>query len=35
MTADPEVRKAFIAGLRPLARQLASHPVGPVPPTAR
>ena len=32
MTTDPEVRKAFIAGLRALARYLASHPEAPVPP---
>jgi hypothetical protein len=31
MTTDPEVRQAFIAGLRALARYLASHPDAPVP----
>lgn len=31
MTTDPETRMAFIAGLRALARFLASHPEAPVP----
>jgi hypothetical protein len=31
MTTDPEVRRAYVAGLRALARFLASHPEAPVP----
>jgi hypothetical protein len=31
MTTDPAAREAFIAGLRQLARFLASHPAAPVP----
>src|SRR5260370_35518767 len=31
MTTDPDARKAYAAGLRALARFLASHPEAPVP----
>jgi hypothetical protein len=31
MTTDPAAREAYIAGLRQLARFLASHPAAPVP----
>ena len=31
MTTDPDTRKAYVAGLRALARFLAAHPEAPVP----